>query len=315
MTIRSPFRTTAANRVSSDAEGRDIPCRPARLRPARIPRAARRAVEKVDPALGLRGGERGEERVRDDRRVGVLAAVPRPGIVGLEVVADPSRRGQEAILLLMKRLVSFRQQPVDLARRNIDPKVQQLLADQRLGDQVLVVLIEDVAPQRRAKMPLDIRGQRGRSARAVGQQVAKTPIADVVRLDSQILDYEVLVAVLQRAFGKPFQRQRNGLVNDQFGCLLPFGRAWPFSATLFLVSGIWVRLVQSARPDRWPRRQAFQARDLRAQSLDLRLLLGNHPQQGLHQRRPLLRRHLDSGNCDRLGSIHVPQETPKPPSK
>jgi hypothetical protein len=149
-----------------------------------------------------------------------------------------------------------------------------------------VVLIEDVAPQRRAIMPLDIREQRGRSARAVGQQVAKTPIADVVRLDSQILDYEVLVAVLQRAFGKPFQRQRNGLVNDQFGCLLPFGRAWPFSATLLLASGIWVRLVQSARLDRWPRRQAFQARDLRAQSLDLRLLLGNHPQQGLHQRRP-----------------------------
>jgi hypothetical protein len=73
-------------------------------------------------------------------------------------------------------------------------------------------------------------------------------------------------------------------VNDQFGCLLPFGRAWPFSATLFLVSGIWVRLVQSARPDRWPRRQAFQARDLRAQSLDLRLLLGQSPATGASTR-------------------------------
>ena len=133
--------------------------------------------------------------------------------------------------------------------------------------------------------------------------------------DLQFLDHEVLVTILPRAFGKPVDRNRNDLVNDQVPGLLAFGRTGSLASPPLLVGRIGVRCVERARADGRPRRQLFQARYLRTQLINHQLLLGNHPQQVLHEGRPLLRRHLDTRNLDRLGSIHALQQTPKPPSR
>ena len=55
--------------------------------------------------------------------------------------------------------------------------------------------------------------------------------------DLQVLDHEVLVAVLPRALGQPFQRHGDGLVNHQLARLLPFGRTGPLAPPLFLCDG------------------------------------------------------------------------------
>ena len=215
----------------------------------------------------------------------------------------------------MKRFVSFRQQAVNLARGDVDSQVQQFFADQRLRDEVLVMLIDDVAPQRGPEMPADVRGQRGRSARPVGQKIAQTPIEDIVGLDPQILNHEVLVAVLRRARRKPLDGDRDYFVNGQFPGLLALGRAGPLAPTPLLVRWIGMRRVKRTRADCRPPRQSLQAVDLLTQAVDFRLLLGNHPHQALHEGGPLLRRQLDARNLDRLGSLHALQETPKLPSR
>ena len=216
----------------------------------------------------------------------------------------------------MKLFVAFRQQAVDLAGRDVDAQVQQLFVNQRLGDAVLMVLIEHVTAEPGPKMPCDVFRQRSRPAGAVGQEVPQPPVANVMRFDLQVLDHEILVAVLAGALGQPFQGQRDGLVNDQPARLPPFGRTGPFAPPLLLVRRIGVRRIQRARADRRPPRQPFHSGDLVAQRPNLRLLFFDHSQQAVHQWRPFFRRHLDVSNLDRLGSIHASQETPnRPPSK
>ena len=96
-------------------------------------------------------------------------------------------------------------------------------------------------------MPLDVHRQRGRATGPVGQKVTQPPIADIMCLDLQLLDHEVLVPVLSRPLGKPFQRYRDGLVNDQLARLLTFGRAGPFAPAFLLPRRIRMRLIQGAR--------------------------------------------------------------------
>jgi len=217
----------------------------------------------------------------------------------------------------VKPLVAFGQQTVDLAGRDVDAQIEQLFVNQRLRDAVLMVLIEHVTTQGCPEMSLHVRRQRSRLAGAAGQEVPQSPVARVVGLDAQVLDHEILVAVLSCAFGEPFQRQGDGFVNGQLDRLLSFGRAGPLFAPLLLrfVGGVGVRGVQRARADLRPSRQPLQPGDLIAQRLNLRLLFFDHSHQTLFQRRQFSSRQFAASNLDRLGSIHALQETPKPPSK
>ncbi len=174
--------------------------------------------------------------------------------------------------------------------------------------------IQHVRAEPRPKMPLDVRRQRGRPAGAFRHEVAQPPVPDSMGLDLQVLDHKVLVAVLLRPLGQPFQREGDGFMDRQLVGLLAFGRTGPLAATLLLVRRIGMRSIQRARPDPRPTRQPFQPVDLVPQSPVLRLQRLDHPQPMIDQRRPLFRRHLDARNPDRLGSIHTLQETPKPPS-
>ena len=165
----------------------------------------------------------------------------------------------------MELVVAFRQQAVDLAGRDVDTQVQQFLVDQRLRDAVLMVLVEHVAAKPRSKMPLDVRRQRGRPTAAVGQKVAQPPVADIMGFDLQVLDHEVLVTVLPRVLGQPFQRHGDRLMDHQLACLLPFGRTRPFASSPSSVRGIGMGRVERARPDHRSRRESLQSGNLVAQ--------------------------------------------------
>ncbi|MGA8580274.1 MAG: hypothetical protein WB579_16430 [Bryobacteraceae bacterium] len=103
-------------------------------------------------------------------------------------------------------------------------------------------------------------------------------------------------------------------MDHQLARLLPFGRTRSFAPSPSSMGGIGMWRVERAGPDRWSRRQSLQSGNLVAQLPVLRPQLLDHPQQMIYQGRSFFRRHLDIGNLDRLGSIHAPQKTPKPPS-
>ncbi len=272
-------------------------------------------LHEVHPALALRGGERGEQRVGDHRGVGVFSQVPGPRVVGLKIARHLPRRRQHSVLLLVELLVAVRQQAVDLAGRYVDAQVQQCFVDQRLGDAALMVQIKHVTAEPGPKMSLDVRRQRGRLVGAVRQQVTQPPIANIMGFDLHVLDHEVFVPVLLRALGELFQRHGDGLVNRQLARLLSFGGTGAFTLPLLFVRGIGVWSIQRAGPDCGPPWQPLQPVDLVAQLSILRPQLLDHSQQMIDQRGSLFRRHFHAGDRERPGFVHAQQKTPKPPSK
>ena len=109
-------------------------------------------LQEVHPALGVGREERGEQIVADVQRVPAFAPVLGGGVVGLQVRRDLAGGRQQAVFLLVKRLVPFGQQAIDLAGRDVHSQFQQLLVQQRLGDVVVKMLVERILPERRTEM-------------------------------------------------------------------------------------------------------------------------------------------------------------------
>jgi hypothetical protein len=95
--------------------------------------------QKVDPALTLRALEPGEQLIADEGAVAVLAVVPRPGVVHLNMIRHLQSRLQQPILLGVEVLVLLREQMVQLTRRYLDAQVVQVLQQQGLGHALVVV--------------------------------------------------------------------------------------------------------------------------------------------------------------------------------
>jgi hypothetical protein len=150
--------------------------------------------QKVDAALALGGEERGEELVADVQRVPALALMPGAGVVRLKVLGDLARRWQQGILFPVERLMPLRQDPADLPAGNGDAQVRQLLSNQRLRNLIVVILVQHERAQRGPTVTLQMLGAGGDDRFPVGQLIPRTPIANVERLQAQLLDDKALVA-------------------------------------------------------------------------------------------------------------------------
>jgi hypothetical protein len=101
-------------------------------------------LQKVQPAFAVGALEVGKQVVADHGAKTVLALVTRAGVVR----ADERRLGQphrqHLGLLLVKGVFILGQDAVQLARRNVDVVLPQLLQQQRLGDPGLMILVDNV---------------------------------------------------------------------------------------------------------------------------------------------------------------------------
>src|SRR4029077_3037242 len=84
-------------------------------------------LQEVHSAFGVGGEERGEQVVADVQRVAAFALVPGGSVVGVQIRRDLAGGRQQAIFLLVERVVPFSQQAIDLPDRNVDAQFQQLL--------------------------------------------------------------------------------------------------------------------------------------------------------------------------------------------
>ena len=84
--------------------------------------------------------------------VTVLSIVSAAGIIHLDIIAMVDPRAQQRILFCMKAIVFFGEDATDLSTGDSDPPFDQLLQNQRLGDPLMVILIEDVAVESDAEV-------------------------------------------------------------------------------------------------------------------------------------------------------------------
>ncbi len=119
-----------------------------------------------------------------------------------------------------------------MAGGDVDAQLVQLFPQQRLGDVLVVILVEDEADQVGPKwLPgMTSAGKGGDQVLAVGGQPAFAAVADDAGADDQILDDEVLVA-LEGGPGRRVDQRDDDLVGDgQLGGLGPLVGPGPLLA-------------------------------------------------------------------------------------
>src|SRR3989441_5228834 len=259
-------------------------------------------LQKVDAAFGRRGGEGREQFVADAGGVVVLAAVPGRGVVAVQVAGDRAGRRQQRVFLGMKGVVTFVQNAVDLTGRNLHTVVEQLLADERLRHVVLIVLVQDVRPQRGSEVAVHVRGQCAGDDQAVGQAIDFAAVAGVAIVDVQVLHDEIALADFLGVRGQVGGREQDGLVNVQCARLVDFGGAGAFAVGRGfglgrggfgggLIATEHTGLARRTGGSRW---QPLQAIDLFAQPIILILQPLNDTQELLNKRSLLGLRNLKS---------------------
>ncbi len=77
----------------------------------------------------------------------VLAIVATAGIIDMEIMAVVDPGTEQCILFRVKRLFVFNENVTDVSTGDSDSPFGQLLQDQRLSDSLMVMLVEDIAPE------------------------------------------------------------------------------------------------------------------------------------------------------------------------
>ena len=172
-------------------------------------------LKKIQPALRAGGCKKGEAIVADMSAKAVLGLMPGARIVN----GQPGRRkkpcAQHLDVFFEESVLLAAQEPHDLPLGDVDAQTGQLRSQARDRDLPLVVLAQDEALEVRAEMAADAFWQRGHHRLAGWKQPALAPVADRPRLDDDILDDEVLVALEARAFRQAVRLEDTGLVNGE----------------------------------------------------------------------------------------------------
>ena len=142
------------------------------------------------------------------------------------------------IFFQVETILFFDQTLVQMPCGNIDADFVQLLEQQRLGDMAMVVLVQDKPDQGRTEVAvLQICRQLARYVTAVGCFIYLEPVADIVRLHSEILDHPIFIGSESRTGRQVFRFNGLGLVDFKFGGFMPFGRACSFGLGRFVFFG------------------------------------------------------------------------------
>src|SRR5205807_9758366 len=118
---------------------------------------------------------------------------------------------QQLLLLLVEGLVALGEDAVELAGGQVQAPLAQLLQQQRLGDVVVVVLVQDEGDQVRAVMTAGehVGGQGGQQGAAVGGLHALPQVTGDVGVEHQFLNDVFLVALGDRPqIGRASCRER-----------------------------------------------------------------------------------------------------------
>ena len=149
----------------------------------------------------------------------------------------------------MKKLLLLRQQMAQLAGRDLDPEFVQLLQQQRLGHMLMMVLVQRVAYQFWPKVAVHRVGQLAPQPLAIRSLPFFQPIAEVARLDHQILHHVIRVPFETPSLLAGIRRQAfrgNHLIDRfQLRCLRTLRTAlalfaWLLSSLRFLVHSAWL---------------------------------------------------------------------------
>ena len=109
--------------------------------------------------------------------------MPCTAVIHRHVPGTPQAALEQGVLLGVKPIVIARQYRINRPGGNVDPPLTQLLVQQRLGHLTVVVLIQDVAAQRHAKvMPGKLGGQFCAQASPLRSNPAFQAVAGVVAL-------------------------------------------------------------------------------------------------------------------------------------
>ena len=163
-------------------------------------------LQEVPPALGEAGGEEGKAIVPDLGRHAVLRSMASPGVIDGEPARARQAGAQHRLGLGDQGGALGGQEPHHLALGDRHAEAGKERRDPLGRDLALVMLQQHEAAQFRPKVAFDTGRQRRHQRPAVGRQPALAAVADDPRLQPQILDHEVLVALEPRA-GRRGDRQ------------------------------------------------------------------------------------------------------------
>lgn len=98
--------------------------------------------QKVDPAFAGRTFKPGKLLVTDIGAVAIFAFVSGASVVHIDIGRDLKTGGKDFIFFLVKTVLAFNQQIVQIPRRYINSHLMQLFQQERLGDMAVVILIK-----------------------------------------------------------------------------------------------------------------------------------------------------------------------------
>ena len=194
----------------------------------------------------------------------------------------------------MKDVLRFRQDPAELAGGDVDAQLVQLFPKQRLGDVLVVILVDDEGDQVRPEVAggQDLGGQVGHQVLAVGSLPAFAAVEDDLGTNDEILDHEVFITFEDRFSWLIDQRDEDLIGNGQLGGLGSLGRARPHLPRLARLRGR--SLERTGRDDR-PGLESLEAEDLVFQFRETILQMGDEVEQLPHERRAFRFRDIGQG--------------------
>ena len=104
-------------------------------------------LQEIDPTLAVGAREVGEPFIADVGAVAVVALMACGGVVDVDVAGQFQAHPQQGLFLRVEVLIDLGDDGTELARRDIDAPLTQLLQQQGLCDVGVVVLIEDVGDE------------------------------------------------------------------------------------------------------------------------------------------------------------------------
>jgi len=160
----------------------------------------------------------------------LLASVAGHRVVGVDVRGGCQASREQLFLLLVEGVLALGQDAVELPAGDVDAQLAHLFQQQRLGDVLVVVLVEDEAEQIGAEMAArdGVVGETGHDGLAVGQEPTFAAVTDVVGLDDEALDDEVFVALEPGPWRDQWRLEDDHLVDEELGGLGPLGGAGAF---------------------------------------------------------------------------------------
>ena len=128
--------------------------------------------------------------------VAISSIMTTSGIIDMNIPTIIDSGAEQFIFFQVKSGLVLNEDITDLSTGNVDPPFAQLLQDQRLGNTLMIVLINDIALEGDTKVAtFQLLWERTRYCFAIGRFIACESIMGIVGLNQQVLDGVILIGV------------------------------------------------------------------------------------------------------------------------